>query len=91
MRSPNPEIITETPILGLLAEARSLLEGTPDLPKEIINAFIDTFQRGDKGLLIEALPALGTGEIRISLNGSDRLIELVAALRALNRDGCVEI
>jgi len=60
-----------------------------DVPNEIIDGFIDLFNPGVEVLSIKQLPTVGAGKNRFAFNASDRPLELMAALRALNgKAGC---
>ena len=66
----------------VLREATRLLKlHAVDVPKEIVDGFIDLFNSGVEVFSIKQLPAVRTGELWFGLYASDRLLELMAALR----------
>ena len=75
------------PLARVLDEATGLLKELADIPKEIIDNYIDLFKPGVELFSINPLPTVGADELWFSLQPCDRLFKLVAALRALNRDG----
>lgn len=71
------------PFEQALAEVQSLMEGPADVPEEIVNRLIDILHSRIELIRIECLPAVWAGELRFGLQPSNKLLNLMATLRAL--------
>ncbi len=70
--------------IQVLEEARALLDGLIDPPEEIVDSFVDLLKSRVELFAINQLSAIGARELRFGLDPSNRLLELLAALRAVN-------
>jgi hypothetical protein len=74
------ELVLDTePIDTLL---RSLSESLADIPSEVVPRLLQLFESDDELSRIDASPTLRAGELRFTLQPTDRFRELVAAIRA---------
>ena len=76
---------------GLIADFEALLAEAPKLPLEIRNRLVNLLESGLQIGGVETLTTGETAELRVRLNFADSHTELVAALRARNRNLRVQV